>query len=120
MNICSFSHSLSVSTEFPNYADTYKVYGLPWWLSSKESACNADNVGLILGLGRSPGEGNGNPFQYSCLKNTIDRGAWRSPSGLHRVGHNLVINNNQNSTSLENDEQIDQKRKETRNRPTQI
>ena len=42
----------------------------------------------------------------------MDRGAWRSPSRLQRVGHNLVINNNQNSTSLENDEQIDQKRKE--------
>ena len=36
------------------------------------------NVGLILGLGRSPGEGNGNPFQYSCLENPMDRGAWRA------------------------------------------
>ena len=37
---------------------------------------NAGDVGLILGSGRSPGEGNGNPLQYSCLENTMDRGAW--------------------------------------------
>ena len=46
----------------------------------KESACNAGDLGLIPGLGRSPGEGNGNPFQYSCLKNSMDRGAWRLQS----------------------------------------
>ena len=47
----------------------------------KESACNAGdsgNVGLIPGSVRSPGEGNGYPFQYSCLKNPMDRGAWRA------------------------------------------
>ena len=42
----------------------------------KEPACNAEDLGLILGLGRSPGEGNGNPLSYSCLKNSMDRGAW--------------------------------------------
>ena len=42
----------------------------------KESACNAGDLGLISGLGRSPGEGNGYPLQYSCLENPIDRGAW--------------------------------------------
>ena len=42
----------------------------------KEFACNAGNPGLIPGLGRSPGEGNGNPLQYSCLENSTDRGAW--------------------------------------------
>ena len=41
----------------------------------KESACNPGDPGLILGLGRSPGEGNGNPFQYSCLENSMDREA---------------------------------------------
>ena len=48
------------------------------WGSSdgKEAACNAGNLGLIPGLGRSPGEGNGNPLQYSCLENSMDRGAW--------------------------------------------
>ena len=44
----------------------------------KESACNAGDLGLIPGLGRSPGEGNDNPFQYSCLENPMDRGAWQT------------------------------------------
>ena len=44
----------------------------------KESACNSGGLGLIPGLGRSPGEGNGNPLQYSCLENPTDRGAWRA------------------------------------------
>ena len=42
----------------------------------KESACNAGDSGLIPGSGRSPGEGNSNPLQYSCLENSMDRGAW--------------------------------------------
>ena len=42
----------------------------------KASVCNAGDTGLILGLGRSPGEGNGNPLQYSYLENPMDRGAW--------------------------------------------
>ena len=47
------------------------------WGSSdgKEAACNAGNLGLVPGLGRPPGEGNGNPLQYSCLENPMDRGA---------------------------------------------
>ena len=49
-------------------------YGLPQWLSGKESACSAGDLGLILGLGGSPGAGHGNPFQYSCLENPMDRG----------------------------------------------
>ena len=43
---------------------------------SKESACSAGDLGWIPGLGRSPREGNGYPFQYSCLVNPMDRGAW--------------------------------------------
>ena len=42
------------------------------------SACSAGDPGLIPGLGRSPGEGNGYPFQYSCLENSMDRGAWQA------------------------------------------
>ena len=42
----------------------------------KESSYNAGDLGLVLGLGRSPGEGNGKPLQYSCLENPMDRGAW--------------------------------------------
>ena len=50
--------------------------GLHWWLSCKEFACQAGNVGLVPDLGRSPGEGNGNPLQYSCLGNPMDREPW--------------------------------------------
>ena len=47
---------------------------------AEESACQSGrhNVGLIPGLGRSPGGGNGNPLQYSCLENSMDRGAWQA------------------------------------------
>ena len=45
---------------------------------SKESACNAGDLGLIPGSGRLPREGNGNPLQYSCLENPMDRGAWQA------------------------------------------
>ena len=48
---------------------------LPWWLSGEESACNAGDLGSIPRLERSPGEGNGNSLQYSCLGNPMDRGA---------------------------------------------
>ena len=53
------------------------IYRLSCWLSSKESACQAGDMGLIPGSGRVPGEGNGNPLQYSCLRNPMDRGAWQ-------------------------------------------
>ena len=53
----------------------YKI-GFPSGSDGKESACNAGDPGLIPGLGRSPGGGNGNPLQYSCLENPMDRGAW--------------------------------------------
>ena len=52
------------------------ILGFARGLDGKESACNAGDLGLIPGLGRSPGEGNGNPLQYSCLENPLDRGAW--------------------------------------------
>ena len=48
----------------------------PCGSDSKESACSAGDPGSIPGLGRSPGEGNGNPLQYSCLGNSMDRGTW--------------------------------------------
>ena len=50
--------------------------GLPYSSVGKESACNAGDLGYIPGLGRSPGEGNGNPLQHSCLENPMDGGAW--------------------------------------------
>ena len=52
--------------------------GFPGGSDSKESACDAGEPGSIPGSARSPGEGNGNPLQYSCLENPMDRGAWRA------------------------------------------
>ena len=52
--------------------------GLPHSSVGKESVCNAGDLGSIPVLGRSPGEENGNPFQYSCLGNHMDREAWRA------------------------------------------
>ena len=51
--------------------------GLPWWLRGKEFTYNAGDTGSISGLGTSPGEGNGNPLQHSCLGNPMDRKAWQ-------------------------------------------
>ena len=52
--------------------------GFPGGSEVEESACNAGDLGSIPGSGRSPGEGNGNPLQYSCLENPMDGGAWRA------------------------------------------
>ena len=73
---------LSVFLQFPHLifrsesAYTKNVC-VPHSSVSKESACSAGDLGSLLGLGRSPGEGNGNPVQYSCLENPVDRGAWQ-------------------------------------------
>ena len=68
-----------------DYVYLWLVAGLPWWLSSEESACNSGDTGLIPGLGRSLGEGNGNPLQYSCLENSMDTdgGVWQAT--VHKV-----------------------------------
>ena len=58
-------------------------WGFPGSSDGKVSACNAGDLGSIPGLGRSPGEGHGNPLQYSCLENPMDRGAWWAT--VHRV-----------------------------------
>ena len=69
--------------------------GLPRWHSGKESACNAKDVGLIPEPRRSPGEGNGNPLQYSWLGNPIDRGAWWATAhGITESDTNYQLNNN--------------------------
>ena len=57
--------------------------GSPGGSDGKESSCNTRDPGLIPRLGRSPGEGNGNPLQDSCLENSMDRGAWQATD--HRV-----------------------------------
>ena len=71
---------LPMTSYYSIYFSTLNIE-LPRWLSSKESACNAGNAGntgSIPGSEKSPGEGNGNPLQDSCLENPMDRGAWRA------------------------------------------
>ena len=58
--------------------------GFPGGSDSKQSACNAGDLGSIRGLGRSPGEGNGYPLQYSCLENSMNRGAGRATDGVSK------------------------------------
>ena len=71
------------------------ILWLPWWLSGKESTCNAGgmgNAGLIPGVGRSPGRGNGNPLQYSWQEHPMDRGAkWAT---VHRIAKSRTWPNN--------------------------
>ena len=55
---------------------THYHTGFPSGSEVKASACNVGDLGLTPGSGRSPGKGNGNPLQYFCLKNPMDRGAW--------------------------------------------
>ena len=59
--------------------------GLPCWLSSKETACNAGDLGSIPGLRRSRRGGHGNPFQYPCLENSKERGTWWGPWGCREL-----------------------------------
>ena len=62
--------------------------GFPGGSDGKEPACHVGDPGSILGSGRSPGEGNGSPLQYSCLENAMDRGAWWViVQGLQGVEH---------------------------------
>ena len=66
-------------------------WDLPGDLDGKESACSGGNRGSTTGLGISPGVGNGNPLQYSCLENPMDRGAWQAAvHGVARVRHDLA------------------------------
>ena len=70
--------------------------GLPLWLNGKESACQAEDMGSIPGLGRSPGEENGNSLQYSCLGNPMDKEAWQfTVHRVTKVGHDLVTERQQ-------------------------
>ena len=63
--------------------------GFPGSSDGKKSACSAGDPGLTPGSGGSPGEGNDYPLQYSCLENSIDRGAWwATVMGSQRIGYN--------------------------------
>ena len=68
----------------------------------KNPPASAGDAGLIPGTGRSPGEGNGNPGQYSCLQNPMDRGAWWATvhGGHKRVGHDLATKQQEVRISL--------------------
>ena len=70
--------SFSVEKSFVDYflIDSKEIIIFPGGSDGKASSCSAGDPGSIPGLGRSPGEGNGNPLQYSCLENSMDRGAW--------------------------------------------
>ena len=70
--------------------------GFPGGTVAKNPPAKAEDVGLIPKLGRSPGEGNGNPLQYSCLGNPTDRGAWRATvHEVARARHNLATQQQQ-------------------------
>ena len=66
------------------------IWGFPGGSDCKESTCSAEDPGSIPGSWRSPGEGNGNPFQYLCLENPMDRAAWLRSMGSQRVRHDWV------------------------------
>ena len=77
---------------------------LPRWLSGKKNpSANAGDTGSVPGSGRCPGEGHGNPLQYSCLENPRDRGAWQATVyGVTRVRHNLATKQQQQKYTLKN------------------
>ena len=82
--ICSYTHTVCVCIHKHT-----PMCELPWWLSGKESTWGAGDMCSVLGLGRSPGGGNGNSLQYACLENSTDRGAGCLQSmELQRVRHN--------------------------------
>ena len=69
-----YPHALPAEQKFVFAHSTFP--SPPGGSAGKESACNVGDLGSIPGLGRSPGGGNGNPLQYSCLENHMDGGAW--------------------------------------------
>ena len=77
---------LSERSQTQNIINYMVHYGLPWGLSGKELSCNADataDVGSVPGSGRSPGGRRGNPLQYPCMENAMERGAWQAT--VHRI-----------------------------------
>ena len=73
MSICINTNVIIIKI---NNTNSFIIEGFPGGSDSKEYACNAGDLSSIPGLGRSPGEGNGNPLQYCCLENSMDRGLW--------------------------------------------
>ena len=80
---CTLSSMYSNIFHKTNSYPSFNKLVLPRWLTDKESACNAGDMGSIPGLGRSSGEGNGNPLEYSGLESPMDKRAWQS-TGLQK------------------------------------
>ena len=80
-----FMKTHNAGTAFSNWTLEFCAFnftkGFPGGSDGKESSCKAGDLGLIPGLGKSPVEGNGYPVQYSCLENSMDRGAWQATKG---------------------------------------
>ena len=79
---------------------TWLDVGFPCGSAGKESACNAGDLGSTPGLGRSSGEGNGNPLQYSCLENSMDREVWRATVCGVAKSHTQLSNSHTHSKAL--------------------
>ena len=82
-NICSRSPGIVFLEQWPLQSHLRSALGFVW--EGKESACNVRDPHSIPGSGRSPGEGNGYPLQYSCQENSMDSGAWWAPGGLKEL-----------------------------------
>ena len=101
-------NTLYINNHQPNhkkvitYTKPKKVF--PDGSDNKKSACNAGDPGLIPGLGRSPGEGNGYPLQYSCLENSMDGGGWRAT--VHGVANSRTQLNDQHTQAKEEEKSL--------------
>ena len=82
-DFCKTANTLKTTSLYTLFEYTFVTLGSPHSSVGKESACSAEDPGLIPGSGRSPGGGNGNPLQYSCLENPTDR----SLAGYSPWGH---------------------------------
>ena len=89
--VLSFKCVKSLKKSFKRVHIISTELGFPCSSVGKESACSAGDPGLIPGSGKYPVKGNGNPLQYSCLDNPMDKGAWQATvHGVARVTHNLA------------------------------
>ena len=82
--LCFEVHNLNYNVKSPLLCTITYFTGFPGSSDGKEFACNAEHAGSIPGLGRYPGGGNGNPLQYSCLENSMGKGAWQAPVHVAR------------------------------------
>ena len=82
-----FPFRVQISSGYTN-SKILRSEGFPGGSGGKESACSVGDSGLILGSGRFPGEGSGNPLQYSCLENPMDGGAWKAT--VHGVAKSQI------------------------------